>query len=248
MTDVDTTTTFDYVSLFVENVAVWELMVLAVLVWLVFKPEFLNRVTRIKLGDLELDVKNLKSEIEENRNELRILEDDIEYERRTVDELLQGFDVNAPVTELGRTRELLRAEARNLSDFDEVKQFLSESASPEQLFAAAVNLRERRPTSMLSDLLDCLDRLAAQPELGGIRLNTVWTLTSALHRILIAGIRDGVQPSFDPAELRRAESVLDRLDKNPRVQADRSDAPDKGVRGPIRFAQNWARRGLATAG
>ena len=240
---------FDYLKLFVENVSIWEIVLVGIIIWFVLKPDtlsgFLSRITKLKIGDLEVELEKLRAEVAESKTEIKVLENELERGLSTFDDVLEQFDANAPVAKLAPVSEALKSRARSLTDVDALRPYLQESATPEQVFAAAIAIRERRPTSVFSDVVDCLDRLATQDDLGGIRLHTVWTLTSALHRILIAAIRDGAEPEMSPQELRRASVMLDRLEQNRRVQRDRPDDPDKGVRGPIRFARNWIERGLA---
>lgn len=223
------------IKILVENI--WQFAGLIIIIWIIFNPEILNKISKIKFGDLELELRELK-------NDVASLENELERERSVFMDLLEGFDPKAPVKDLAKTREVLKAHARTMDNPEELKGFLTKDASAEQLFAAAVAMRERRPVGLFSELLDCLDRLAESKNLDGIRLNTVWTLTSALHRMLISSVRDGVKPTVPEAELKRAQEVLDKLYINPRVQHDRSDNPDKGVRGPIRFAKAWIDKGL----
>ena len=235
---------FDYIKLFVENVKLWELIVLAVMIWLSTKPKILERITRVKIGDLELELEQLKKDVTDQKNEIRTLEKELENEREIFKEILEGFDPHVPVNELTRTRERLRAYAKTLTDLDEITEHLDPSKGPEELYAAAVMFRERRPTKFVPQLLDCLDSLANSENLLGIRLHTVWTLASALHFTVIASVRDGVEPKIPKKELERAQQVLGRLERNPRVQKDRPDDPKRGVRGPIRYTLDWIKRGL----
>jgi hypothetical protein len=212
--------------------------------WLVRKPEFLNRLTKFSFGGLAIELEQLKSEIKENKQQIASLESDLELSQRTFNEVLQGFDPDAPLDIVGKTRRLLKVNAGSIEDLDAIKGMLS-SLIPEQIYAAAVTLRERRPPAYFSDLVNVLDVIGQDDKLKGIRLNTVWTLVSALHRMLIAVIRDNVKPSIPPSELERAKNVLEVLEANPSIQLDRPDAPDKGVRGPIRLSQKWIDDGLS---
>lgn len=238
--------TFSYLKLFVENFSIWPVIAAIILIWLARQPELLARLTKVSFAGFELELEQLKAQVAEGQEQINILENDLaRAERLRFEDLLEGFDAHAPVEELARTRELLKSNADAMTDLSALSDYLGEGVSAGELYAAAVTLRERKPTDLVPDILDCLDRLAGQDDLGGIRLNTVWTLTSALHRILIVAIRDGKQPAIPTGELQRAQAVLDRLEANPRVQDDRPDAPDKGVRGPIRHARTWIDRGLA---
>lgn len=236
---------FELLKTLIEHVALWEIVLLMVVIWLGRHPEHLKLIQSIKVGDLEIKIQQLQQEVSSSKEEIRVLEQELESDRRLFGELLEGFDANSPLPELAKMRELLKANARNLSDVQELAALLQPAASPEQLYAAAVTLRERRPTALFSDVVACLDRLANDDDLHGIRLNTVWTLVSALHRTLIAAIRDGSTPAIPQAALHEARAMLDRLGRNPRVQNDRPDQPDKGVLGPIKHARAWIDKGLA---
>lgn len=237
--------TYDWIKLVVENLSLWPLLAIVVLVWLSRQKEMLQRLTKVSFGGFEFQLEALKEAVAESKLEIKALENELERERSIFNEALKGFDPNAPVSDLSETREIIRANARALENLEILEEMLAPGASAEHIFAAATTLRERRPTQYFSALVDCLDRLANSPTLGGIRLNTVWTLTSALHRILIAAIRDNIKPPISTADLEKAEKMLSKLEYNPRVLLDRPDDPDKGVRGPIRLSRKWIQKGLA---
>lgn len=226
---------YQYVELIVQNL--WQLIAVGIVAWVWRHPEILQRVESLKVGEIEVKLQELESEIE-------TLESEIEQERQVFRDIIQGFDPSAPSEELDRTRELLKAHARTLSDIDTIAPYLREDASPEELYAAAVAFRERRPTQLVGTLLDCMERLSNRSDLGDVRLQTVWTLVSALHRTLISAIRDRAEPIIPKDELMRADEILQRLETNPRIQADRPDNPQKGVRGPIKHARSWIKKGL----
>lgn len=236
---------YDWVKLILENMSLWPLVAVTVLVWLSRQKELLTRLTKVSFGGFEFQLQELKDALAVSKLEIKALENDLEQERNRFEELLTNFDPHAETGELRTTREMLVANARSLENLAILHEFLSVKASPEQLFAAATTLRERRPTQFFGDLVSCLERLASDPELHGIRLNTVWALTSALHRILIAAIRDRIQPAIHTDDLKRAAKMLAKLENNPRVQSDRPDNPAKGIRGPIELARKWIDRGLS---
>ncbi|MEX0369374.1 MAG: hypothetical protein AB3N09_01995, partial [Tateyamaria sp.] len=97
-----------------------------------------------------------------------------------------------------------------------------------------------------SKIVETLDRLARDPDLTGVRLYTVWTLTSALHKTLIADIKHSGAPVLTVEQLKSAQAMLQRLIKNPRVLMDRPEAPLEGVRGPAKWANDWIERRLKT--
>lgn len=232
-----------WATLFAEHLA-WPALVAAVLVWLSRQTALLDRLTQLSFGGLELQLAELEKKVEAGQAQISALENELERERKLFEEVLEGFDPHAPVEQLAAVRERLKANARQLRDMSVLGEFLGPQATAEQLYAAAATLRETRATEWFEPLVACLDRLARDGDLGGVRLNTVWTLTSALHWMLIAAVRDGVGARPSDAALRRAREMLDRLEANPRAQADRPDAPDAGVRGPLRHARSWIDRAL----
>ncbi|MCF8150056.1 MAG: hypothetical protein K9K30_09270 [Burkholderiaceae bacterium] len=239
---------FELLSLIFQNVHLWEVTLLVVVVWAGRHPEHLKLIQSIKIGDMEIKLKQLEAQVSNSKTEMQEqiheLEQEIEGEKRLFGDLLQGFDVHSPLHELAKTRDLLKSNARTLSDFENLGSYLEKGASAEELYAAAVTLRERRPTQLFDKLVQCLQRLSSDENFSGIRLNTVWTLTSAVHLMLISAIRDGVEPSISSSSLREAKQVLSILEQHPRVQTDRPDKPEKGIRGPIKHAISWIEKGL----
>lgn len=223
----------------IENVSLWEVVLLIVVVYIIFHPELINRISKFKVGEFEIELIELKKEVQEGNEKILELESELENEKRRFEELIDNIDANAPLGQLGTLRQTIKAQARNISETDIFKKHLKISAKPEELYAVAVGIREKRPVSLLPDVISLLDDLAGDANLGGFRLNTVWTLTSAVHKILIACVKDGVEPFPSKDLLDQGESVLQRLNLNPRVKSDRPEDPMRGIRGPIKYSLNW---------
>lgn len=236
---------FEVFTVVMENVRLWEIALLLFLFWLFRHPELLKSIQSIKVGELEIKLHELEAEVSRSRSEIAELEDELESSRRMFGDLLDNVDVNA-AGDLTPLAGLLKANARALDDVDAIAHLLQPGASPEEVYAAAITLRERRPVALFGSLIDYLTGIADDAELGGQRLKTVWMLASATHKLLLAAVRDGIAPGIERSELKRAQAILERLDRHPRVQADRPDQPDKGIRGPIRHALAWIDRGLAS--
>jgi len=228
-----------------NNSSLWEVSALIVILYLLFNPSLLKTITRLKIGDLEIELNALKEQVTKGEELINELESELESERRLFEDLLDNFDPNAPLKDLVETRRAIKANAKNLEDIVSLKSYLSLDTKPEDLYAAAVSIRERRPASLAPDIITFLGELASDKNLGDFRLNTIWTLTSALHLILLAAIRDNVSPKPDSATLLRADKILHTLETNPRVQADRPDNPMKGIRGPIKHCRTWIKKGLS---
>ena len=239
---------FAYVQLLAENVSLWQLLAVAVFIWLVMNRAVVRDlpryVSRFKIGDVEIELRELKEKVQIAQDNVEALENEILLERQRYDEILASFDPHAPVSDLSQVRQSLKAMSGSLEDMAPVLQGLAPGAEPEQVYAAAEILRTRRDPTYFSKLVDTLDRLARDPDLSGIRLHTVWTLTSALHKTLIADIKHSGAPQLNAEQLNAAKSMLQRLVKNPRVLMDRPDAPLEGVRGPAKWANDWIDRRL----
>lgn len=223
----------------IENVSLWEVVLLLIVIYLMFRPDLINRISKFKVGDFEIELRELKREIQEGNEKIIELESELENEKRQFEELMDNFDPNAPLNQLASVRQTIKAQARNISEDDIFKKHLKKSARPEELYAVAVGIREKRPVSILPDLVSILDDLAGDPMLGGFRLNTVWTLTSAVHKILISCVKDGVEPFPSMDLLDKSEKALKKLNMNPKVLLDRPDDPMRGIRGPIKYSLSW---------
>lgn len=227
-----------------ENTSLWEITALIIIIYFLFQPELLKNITRLKIGDFEVELNTLKEEVKKGSDKIIELESELKNDRKLLEKLCDSFDPDAPVADLVEASKSIKAQARNLSEIDSLKEDLSLDSSSEQLYVAAVSIRETRPVRLLPDLISLLGEIADSQNLGGYRFNTIWTLTSALHRILISSVRDGVEPVPTKELLLQAKKVLIQLEMNPKVQEDRPDEPKKGIRGPIKDSLNWVEKGL----
>ena len=229
----------EILKLILENVSLWEVVLLLVVIFLISRPDLINRISILKFGEFEIQLNKLKKEIHEGNEKILELESELENEKRQFEELMDNFDANAPLSQLATVRQRIIAQARNVSEDDIFKKHLKKSSTPEELYTVAVGIREKRPVSLLPDIVSFLDDLAGDPILGGFRLNTIWTLTSAVHKILISCVKEGVGqfPSMDLLD--KSEKALKKLDRNPKVLLDRPDDPMRGIRGPIKYSLNW---------
>lgn len=226
------------------NTSLWEILLLVALLYLFSNPEFRKRIKVIKYGDFELQLESLKEEIQKDREKIAELKEEVENDRRLFEDILNSFDPNAPVSELATARQVIKSEAKNLSEIDTLRKYLSLKSTPEELYVAAVTIREKRPVPLLIDIVSFLGEIVNHKDLGGFRLNTIWTLTSALHLTLISCIRDGVGVYPSKQTLEKAREILRLLEQHPRVQKDRPDNPSKGIRGPAKHALDWIDKGL----
>lgn len=241
--------TFQYLKLIIENFSIWPLVIVIGLWWLVRHPELFGNlaehISKMKVGGFEVELRRLNAKIEETTQQVNELQVEVEGEVDRFRQLVSSFDPHAPVEDLAATREALKVMAGSINDLADIRKGLLPGATPEALYASAEVARARRDVSLFDDLVACLDRLARDDDLLSIRLYTVWTLTSALHRTLIAGIKHAEKPAFSPAQLTAAKKMLAALVQNPRVLADRPDAPMRGIRGPAKWADDWIDTGLA---
>jgi DNA integrity scanning protein DisA with diadenylate cyclase activity len=234
----------DIIVEILRNTSLWEITTLLIVIYFIFQPEILKNITKFKFGQFELEMNTLKEEVKKGNDKITSLELELKSDRLQLDKLRNSFDPNASVGELGEARKSIKSQARNLSEISSLSEYLNMDSSSEQLYIAAVGIRETRPVKLLPNLISFLELIAASNTLGGYRLNTIWTLTSALHKILISCIRDDIEPLPDKNLLLQARNVLQKLENNPRVQQDRPDAPNKGIRGPIKDSSTWVEKGL----
>jgi hypothetical protein len=226
-----------------EPISLWEIIACIIVLYLLFNPSLLNSITKLKIGDLEIELKSLKEQVAQKEEQINELEDGLENERRLFEDFIDNFDPNAPLKDLVETRKAIRANARNLKEIESLRSFLTLDVSHEDLYITAVSIRERRPVILIPDIVSFLSKLALDENLNGYRLNTIWTLTSALHLSLLSAIRDGI--AIVPNKtLSEAEHMLNILENNKRVQADRPDNPMKGIRGPIKHCRTWIKKGF----
>lgn len=232
----------EIVNKIVENTSLWEVVALIIVIYLIFRPDLINRITKFKVGDFEFELSELKKEIEIGKDKINELQEELESEKRLFEEVLNKFDANADLNELTSIRQIAKSQSRNISDLNLLKKLLNKSSTPEELYLAAVGIREKRPPELLPDIIVLLDDLCNDKNLGSFRLNTIWTLTSAVHKILIACVRDGQKPFPSVDVLNKIEITLNKLEKHPKVLADRPDDPTKGIRGPINHSLNWLQK------
>ncbi len=236
---------YHYLKLVLDYLPIWSVILIALLIWLIRNPDRLrslpNYVSSAKIGDVEIQLREIEQKLEETESHVQ----ELETENARLNTLYRAFDVHAPVRELEPVRQHLKAVAGNLDDLSPVLQALEPGADPEEVYAAAEILRTRRDFSSFDALVTAVDRIASDPKLEGLRYHTVWTLASAVHYTLIAAIKHTALPQLSRAQLDRADAAMQKLRDNPHVQLDRPDAPDQGIRGPARYAQDWIAKGRA---
>jgi hypothetical protein len=232
----------DYLALILKNTSLWELLALVIVMYFLCQPSLMKAITRIKVGELEIELEQLKAKVEQSEAHIGELESELQNERRLFEDFIEKFNPNASISELTPVRNTARALARNMDDIDSLADFLKLGVAPDELYLAAVALRERRPVKLIPALVALLADLSADSNLGGYRLNIIWTLTSALHLSLLSSVRDGVRPMPDKETLSLAERMLFQLERHTKVQQDRPDEPFKGIRGPIKHCQAWIKK------
>jgi len=236
---------FPYVRLALETLVSWPVLALAVVVLLVRNPRILERIASVDVAGVKVEMKELRRELADSRRDVEELKDEVAAEREMYLAAIGEVDVDAPVGELVQTREALKARARTLQDPDLVPRMLTGADRPEEVYGAAIAIRAKPRPEYFRPAVACLERLAGDPDLKGVRLNFVWTLVKAVHEMLIQDLKHAPAPQLPRADLEYARSVLQALRDNPRIVDDRPEQPDKGVRGPIRWALRWIDKGLS---
>jgi len=221
----------------------WLLIPIAVTLYVLCRPSVLRYISRVKFGDFELELASLKEELKDTKQKLVESHSEVRA-------LIEKLDAAGTVSELRDASQGLKTRAAHLSDEDlaEALVGLQPGASPAALHAAAVIARKRADPAALATLVACLDRLSSAADLGGIRLNSIWHLASAVHLTLVAIYKNGATPRPDHALLIRAKAVFERLIAHPYILQDRPEDPKKGVRGPAGHALAWIETGLRQAG
>jgi len=220
----------------------WLLFLVAAVIYLLFNPGILRSITRLRIGDFEVQLQEIQKGLAETRETTRQLA----ASSAQIEARIKQLDMNSPAAQLRKEAGPIKGIASHLSgtELEQGLAGLGPGSGPQALHAAALIARERRDPATLPQLVDCLERIAASPNLMRVRLNTIWYLASATHRTLVAIYKNGAEPVPDLALLQRAEGVLQRLVAHPRIQADRPDDPGKGVRGPAGHALTWIARGM----
>lgn len=228
---------FQYTKLFVENF--WIFALVAAMVVVAIKPAILDRVGSVKFANIEVVLRELKQEINETKEtiiELKAVNEEYQSE-------LDSLDING---RLGEARRAIKSIVASATDRDvaSIKRGFLETAKPEEVFGAAVMARTRKDPALFDDLIACLSRIASDPDLCGLRLNIVWNLTSAVHLTLVAALKHRKAGLLSRLQLERAKKVLEQLVIHPKVEADRPEAPSKGITGPAVLALKWIDTGL----
>ncbi len=236
---MDSDIVYQYTKLFIENA--WAVAGIAAAVWLLTRPNFLDRITSFEVMNFKVQLRALEEKLEAAQVEI----DRVQSRNAELSAVVSSLDADAPVAELQTARAQLKQVARTLDerDLEQVLDGLQPGASPEQVYAAAVIVRARRDPALFDSLISCLDQLAGDKNLLGVRLHTVWTLTSALHLTLVSDSQ-AETAVLTQKQLADARSMLAKLIENPRVLNDRPDAPSKGVRGPAMNAMKQIDKAL----
>lgn len=235
---------FKYVELLLNYIPIWFVVLVGLAIYLIRNPKILKKIpeniSKAKFGDVEIELREVKTKLAAAKAEMVGLE----AENLKLRSLYKPFDVNASVSDLAPARQQLKDIAGSLKEISVVFPGLAKGASKDEAFASAVILRKRQDIAAFDELVSAIDRISSDPKLEGLRYNTVWTLSSALHGTLIAAIRDHEVPKVSADQLKNAKIALTKMAENSHVQKDRPDEPDKGIRGPCRRALSWVEKGL----
>ncbi|WP_156907436.1 hypothetical protein [Thalassobaculum salexigens] len=240
----ETSVWYDYIKLIVETIVSWQVLALLVLYYLSRNPKLIERIVSLDVGGFKVELREIKEELEANRQEVEELSAEIANEREIFTETLANVNEHASMRELTEVRERLRAQAQTLDDPEYIRSLLTGQDRPADVYGAGIAIRANPRPEFLRPAIDCLDRLSQSDNLKSVRLNFVWTLTKAVHQILVTDLKHSPKPRLAREDLEHAQAVLDRLAKNPRVLRDRPENPSKGVRGPIKWSLQWISRGL----
>ncbi|MEP2716129.1 hypothetical protein [Pseudophaeobacter sp.] len=241
---------FQTFRLLIENISLWQIMALGLLIWALSNKErlqsFGNWLTTtlksIKIGNFEAEFK----EAERAANELMAeSENQAEYENSELSELIAEIDPNAPSASFSAARDRLKQISSGNVDRTQILAGLTPEASAVDFYASAEILRQKRDLSYYDDVVETVARLAESPRLEGKRYMFVWALASALHRMTLFAVKTHQRPLLSVDQLRTAREAAQKLHDNPHVQNDSPNKPKRGIRGPAQYTVNWAETGLA---
>ena len=235
---------FQLFKVVAENFSLWPIAILAVLVWAIRKPEhfsaLFNRVESLKIGALEFKL----SRQEINISKLNQSLEEVEGAEDNQTSPYTSSGPHAPEEDPEEGRQQIKILAENMDASSSILDGLRNGADEKDVLVAAEFLRTNRNYSMFKSLIACIDRIASDPKLEGLRYLTVWTLASAAHRIVLAAVKNSDIPKLSKDQLVAAQFALNKLGANPHVQKDRADNPKQGIRGPVGYALNWIEIGL----
>ena len=235
---------YQYIKLILDYFPFWALSTVCIVIYTIRKPDWIGKVSHhieiFKVGPFELSLRRIEKKLKETEEHL----DEVEQENIRLNEYLEKFNTEIPGRSIENKRQAIKALSGSVEDLSPVVKALKSGADPDEVYAAAEILRSRRNLSAFDELIDAIDRIASDNKLEGLRYRTVWTLSSAAHRTVLAAVKHSDQPKLSKQQLERAREALLKLMKNPHVQKDRPDDPKKGIIGPSTFALNWIEKGL----
>lgn len=235
---------YQYLKLAADWLPSWLILLVLLGAWLARRPQILlklrEHISGAKLGQFEIQLREVEQKLQETEAQVKGLT----ASNTRLRQVLDTMNINAPAAELKRARQVIKAIAGGLQDLEPVRAGLKPEAPPVAVYVSAEVLRSLRIVEMFDELVGAVGRIASSADLEGLRLKTIWTLASAVHRTLVGAVKHDGAPQLTVQQLRSAEQVMETLIAHPKVQQDRPDDPGKGIRGPSRHALNWIRKGL----
>jgi hypothetical protein len=236
--------TFNYLKLLADWFPSWLLLAIGLVLWIALNPAVLRKirenVSGAKFGSFEIQLRELKEQVVQAQAQVQ----DLTEANRQLSEIVAGIDPDAPAEQIAGARQALKAIAGDIDNLDEIYADLDEGTPPERFYAATEILRKRRAVEGFDRLIAAVDRIAANPDLEGLRLKFIWTLADAVRVTVLSAVKYSPMPRLTREQLLGAQTALEKLNDHPKVAADRPDDPKKGVRGPTRYALVWIGKGL----
>ena len=82
----------DYLALILKNTSLWELLALVIVMYFLCQPSLMKAITRIKVGELEIELEQLKAKVEQSEAHIGELESELQNERRLFVDFIEKFN------------------------------------------------------------------------------------------------------------------------------------------------------------
>jgi hypothetical protein len=186
--------------------------------------------SEVKVGDISLKFQQLEERVAVAEGKAESAQeqlDDLTVDRKELDAPLEAFDSDASSKDLDALASALRPIASAIENPADYEQDLLPGATEEKVFGAAIVARSQPKARFAEPLAAQIDHLAADKDLRGFRLKTVYRLVMALETVLRTDNR--LSRRKLNAELRRR--ISDALESLAASRRCREDDQANGTRG-----------------
>jgi len=209
---------YDYFKLFIEN-GISILVFVVVVVTIIIKPKFLERITSFDAFGVKLQLKDIKESIETTQKEVATIKNQLDNLQEDYIEVSETFDPIAPAAERDKLATSLKRYAAALDNIDFVIEYLDTNQSEDKIFAAACAIQVRPQPKFFPLIVELLEQISKSTQLKNITLKTLYRLVMCLENITRA---DNSRPekSVDSKIRINSIKVLNCLKSSSRAQKD----------------------------